>query len=107
GGGEFFEPLSRLLEACHREAHLNMLGRIALKSDAVRTLENRLLMRRDRESNRQIPSQEIREPLFVVGLPRSGTTFLHMLLAADPDHRAPVTWEVRSPSPPSDVDVTR
>ncbi len=105
GGGEFFEPLSRLLEACHTEARLNVIGRIALKCDVVRTLENRLLIEHDRKVHSQIASQEIREPLFIVGLPRSGTTLLHLLLAVDPAHRVPLTWEVRSPSPPNDVDA--
>lgn len=102
GGGEFFEPLSRLLESCQREARLNFIGRIALRSDVFRTLCNRLLMRRDRQRQPEIASQEIREPLFITGLPRSGTTLLHTLLAADPAHRAPLTWEVMTPSPPSD-----
>jgi len=39
------------------------------------------------------------EPLFIVGLPRTGTTLLHMLLAQDPSNRVPRTWEVMHPSP--------
>lgn len=104
GGGEFFEPLSRLLESCHREAHLNLIGQMALKTDVVRTLCTRLLMKRDRRCDSQIAVQEIRAPLVIVGLPRSGTTLLHILLAADPAHRVPLTWEVMSPSPPNDSD---
>jgi hypothetical protein len=107
GDGEFFEPLSRLLEACHREARLNVIGQIALRGDVVRILCNRLAFARDRERYPQIARQEIREPLFIVGLPRSGTTLLHMLLAADPAHRAPMTWEVMSPSPPTSEDRDR
>src|SRR6266581_1007018 len=101
GGGEFFEPLSRLLESCHREARLNVIGKMALRSDVVRILGNRLLLERDRRIYPEIAQQTIREPLFIVGLPRSGTTLLHILLAADPAHRAPLTWEVMSPSLPS------
>jgi hypothetical protein len=104
GGPNFFEPLSRLLESCHREARLNVIGRLALKNDAVRILCNRLLLERDRQRNPDIAKQQIREPLFIVGLPRSGTTLLHTLLAADPAHRVPLTWEVMSPSPPSAED---
>jgi hypothetical protein len=100
GGGEFFEPLSRLLESCQREAHLNLVGKLALRADVVRTLSNRLLMERDRQLLPEIVNQQIRQPVFIVGLPRSGTTLLHMLLAADPDHRAPLCWEVMWPSPP-------
>ncbi len=101
GGGEFFEPLSRLLESCQREAHLNVIGKLALRADVVRTLCNRLSIERDRQLLPEIVNQQIRQPVFIVGLPRSGTTLLHMLLAADPDHRAPLCWEVMSPSPPA------
>src|SRR5438874_25294 len=104
GEGDFSEPLSRLLESCHREARLNVIGKMALRSDVVRILCNRLLLARDRRLYPEIAQQKIREPLFIVGLPRSGTTLLHMLLAADPAHRAPLTWEVMSPSPPSSED---
>ena len=103
-GNEFVEPLSRLLESCHREARLSVIGKMALRSDVVRILCNRLLLARDRETYPEIGGQEIREPLFIVGLPRSGTTLLHILLAADPAHRAPLTWEVMSPSPPTSKD---
>ncbi|HEY2626787.1 MAG TPA: sulfotransferase [Candidatus Udaeobacter sp.] len=58
-------------------------------------------MQRDRQLYPGIARQEIREPLFIVGLPRSGTTLLHTLLAADPEHRVPLTWEVMTPSPPT------
>ena len=101
GEGDFFEPLSRLLESCAREARLNLVGKISLRAHVVRILCNRLLMERDRLSYTDIARQEIREPLFIVGLPRSGTTLLHTLLAADPEHCAPLTWEVMEPSPPN------
>lgn len=101
GGPDFFEPLSRLLESCHREARLNVIGKLALKNDVVRILCNRLLLEQDRQRYPDIAGQQIREPLFIVGLPRSGTTLLHTLLAVDPAHRVPLTWEVMSPSPPS------
>jgi hypothetical protein len=104
GEGDFFEPLSQLLESCRREARLNVIGKMALRSDVVRILSNRLLLARDRQLYPEIAQQKIREPLFIVGLPRSGTTLLHILLAADPAHRAPLTWEVMSPSPPSSKD---
>jgi hypothetical protein len=107
GQGDFFEALSRLLESCQREARLNLIGKIALKTDALETLCSRLQMERDRQLYPNIAEQEIREPLFIVGLPRSGTTLLHSLLAADPEHRCPLMWEVRSPSPPTLADEKR
>src|ERR1044071_4927054 len=107
GQGEFFEALSRLLDSCQDEAQLNLIGKIALKTDVVETLCARLQMERDREFYPDITRQEIREPLFIVGLPRSGTSVLHRLLGADPEHRSPLMWEVRAPSPPTRHDEKR
>jgi hypothetical protein len=47
-----------------------------------------------------IEDEQIVAPLFATGEPRSGTTLLHALLAADPDSRALRFWEVMYPSPP-------
>src|SRR5437879_12973200 len=71
GGNEFVEPLGRLLESCHREARLNVIGKMALRSDVVRILCNRLLLARDREIYPEIGRQEIREPLFIARFPLS------------------------------------
>src|SRR5262252_5568633 len=107
GEGDFFEALSRLIESCQHEARLNLIGKIALKTDVLETLCVRLQMERDRQLYPDITRQEIRDPLFIVGLPRSGTSVLHRLLAADPAHRSPLMWEVRSPSPPTRDDEKR
>ena len=107
GAPDFFEPLSRLLESSQSEAQLNVIGRLALKNDVVRILCNRLFLVRDRKYFPEITKQQIREPVFILGLPRSGTTLLHTLLAADPAHRVPLTWEVMSPSPPNGRDQER
>jgi hypothetical protein len=107
GDGDFREPLGRLLESCWRDARLNVIGNIALRSDVLRILRNRLLLRRDRRLHPEIAQHQIRAPLFVVGLPRTGTTFLHTLLSADPANRAPLTWEVMEPSPPTNAEKVR
>ena len=107
GEDDFSESLSRLLQACQEEARLNLIGKIALKVDVLEILGARLQMERDRQLYPRISRQEIREPLFIVGLPRSGTSVLHRLLAADPEHRSPLMWEVRSPSPPTAADEQR
>jgi len=107
GPGDFFEPLSRLLESCQREARLNFVGRVALRSDLIRMLSNRLILERDRHLHPGIRTERINQPLFIVGLPRSGTTLLHTLLAADASHRAPLVWEVMFPSPPTNDRVKR
>jgi hypothetical protein len=107
GEGDFLGALSRLLRSCQDEARLNLVGKIALKTDVLEILCARLQMERDRQLYPDIKGQEIHGPLFIVGLPRSGTSVLQRLLAADPEHRAPLMWEVRSPSPPTDNDEKR
>jgi hypothetical protein len=95
-------PLRRLVESYEREAGLTFFGRIAARQDTLRLLEYRLRMEADRRRHPEIAAQEIRRPLFVTGLPRTGTTLLHGLLAQDPANRVPVTWECMFPSPPPD-----
>src|SRR5262245_6876472 len=107
GEGDFFEALSRLLESCQDEARLNLIGKIALKTDVLETLCARLQMERDRLLYPDITRQENREPLFNVGLPRRGPGGVDRLLGAEPEDRCPLMWEVRSPSPPTRADEKR
>ena len=104
GPGDFFEPLSRLLTACRDDAALNLVGRFALEADTLQCLRNRLFLQRDRIAHRAIEDEQISAPVFIVGLPRTGTTILHTLLAADPQHRVPLTWQVMEPSPLGNID---
>jgi len=101
GDRGFLEPLGRLLDSFENEAGLSLLGRIAARQDVLRLLVNRLQMEDDRKRRPEIADESIARPLFVTGLPRTGTTLLHGLLAQDPEHRAPLSWEVMFPSPPS------
>ncbi len=103
GGNDFQDPLTRLLDSCYGDADLNLIGRIALRADTLHCLRNRLLIQRDRNLHPEIAREEIRSPVFILGLPRTGTTILHTLLMADPEHRAPLTWEVMEPSPLGDA----
>jgi Sulfotransferase family len=54
----------------------------------------------DRRRYPAIADQEIKAPIFILGLPRCGTSMLHALMAADPAVRSPLMWEVAAPSPP-------
>lgn len=100
GDDAFREPLARLVDSLRQEANLSLIGRIAARQDIVRLLSNRLLMEADRRRHPEIDATEVRAPIFVTGLPRTGTTLLHGLLAQDPTNRAPLTWEMMYPSPP-------
>jgi hypothetical protein len=107
GDTTFRTPLRILLRSFEEDARLNLIGRITVHSEMVRLLTNRLRMQHDRSSFPGIAQEKIRRPLFITGLPRSGTTFLHALLAQDPACRAPQVWEVMHPSPPPETATYR
>ncbi|HSP97758.1 MAG TPA: sulfotransferase [Candidatus Dormibacteraeota bacterium] len=96
----FRAPLGVLLDALEREAALHTLGRVIARSDLTRLLENRLRMTDVLARHPEITAAPVARPLFVVGLPRTGTSILHELLAQDPANRVPLTWEVMHPYPP-------
>ena len=96
----FREGLRELVRALESEAELSLLGRFAVRTQLQRLLENRARVAADRLRCPAIAREPIVRPLFVVGLPRTGTTLLHALLAQDPATRTPLAWEAREPSPP-------
>jgi hypothetical protein len=100
GDDRFRVPLRVLLDAFEREAALTVLGRLIARTDVVRLLANRLRMVDAHARHPEIGDGRIRAPIFVVGLPRTGTSILHELLAQDPANRVPMTWEVMHPWPP-------
>jgi Sulfotransferase family len=100
GDGSFHEPLRVLLKAYETEAKLTLIGRLAVRRNTLQLLTNRLRLVEDRKRYPAIAQQDIRQPLFIVGLPRTGSTLLHNLLAQDPGNRVPLCWEAMFPSPP-------
>jgi len=100
GDEAFREPFDRVVRSLDGEAQLNLIGRIAARQDLLRLLSNRLRMIDDGKRHPEMLDGKVRRPIFVTGLPRTGTTLLHGLLAQDPASRAPLTWEMMYPSPP-------
>ena len=101
--GQYEESLQRLLTAYESEADLTTLRRITVRELLVSLLENLLYLERDRRASAAIEQQTITSPVFIIGLPRTGTTLLHGLIAQDPATRAPLTWEVMFPSAARDT----
>jgi hypothetical protein len=103
GSGPFIENLKRLLASLESEARLNPIGRIIAKERILGHTVNRLNYVNDRKRFPEISKQEIVRPIFIIGMPRTGTTILHDILAQDPANRAPLTWEAMFPSPPPET----
>lgn len=94
------EPLERLLKSYRDEADLTTVGRMSARELVVSLLDNLLRLEAERRRNSQVESQVIEDPVFIIGLPRTGTTHLHGLVSQDPANRAPATWEVMFPAAP-------
>jgi hypothetical protein len=99
GDAPFMDPLRRFLAACDDEAALGVIGRIATQWDVVRFLTNLLRLRAEEKRAPDILAEPIRQPIFITGLPRSGTTFLHRMLLEDPATMAPLVWQTIYPYP--------
>lgn len=68
--------------------------------DILHWLKNRLRVEDYLRQNPELLSRPVERPVFVMGVPRTGTTLMSNLLAADPARRSPLTWEIDEPVPP-------
>ena len=94
----FFEGLNRLIDSINNEASLNEIGIQAQPIRIQGLLSNRLRFEEDLKKFPEILDQEIIAPIVIVGLPRTGSTMTHRLLASDPNHTAMLWWEGRYPA---------
>ncbi|MGH8296915.1 MAG: sulfotransferase family protein [Steroidobacteraceae bacterium] len=97
----FSQPLQCLIDSCNRESDLNTLGRNAVKFEIRRSLHNLLEFERHERADPAVLTRRIERPIFITGMPRSGSTFLHRLLVRDPAVAAPLSWRLVHPHPSS------
>ena len=93
------EGLDRLVQSLDREARLCTFGRFAIRNTLQRAAESRFRVERAFAEDPAIRDEPIEAPVFIVGMPRTGTTILHALLHLDGNHRAPLSWECLLPYP--------
>ncbi|MCB2078779.1 MAG: sulfotransferase, partial [Novosphingobium sp.] len=75
--------------------------------DCVHYLGNRLRVTNYLSYEPQLLQRKIERPVFVMGIPRTGTTLLSNLLAADPARRSPLEWEIDEPVPPATTETLK
>jgi Sulfotransferase family len=95
--------LTAVCDALARERDLSSVGReraIQLLADNLRRLRAIL---DDRNRYPEITRVQPVRPVFILGLPRCGTSLLHALMGSDPSVRTPLQWEVAAPSPPPEA----
>jgi hypothetical protein len=105
GVDDYSDGLAVLLESYARDAGLTALGRKAARVGLRGALAARLVAEAGWATHPEHAAVPIERPIFVTGLPRSGTTALHRLLTADPAHQGLELWlaEVPQPRPPRDT----
>ena len=101
--GDFRPSFRSFFQSLVDEGKLTLIGRVFASHRAQMLLDQRLQMIHYwKHDGVEVHSQTIKRPLFVAGLPRTGTTFLHTLLAQDTDtFIAPLNWMVVNPMPPN------
>lgn len=104
------EPgLRSLLGDYRRHADLTLIGCFAARFDVTRLLDNHAALAARERAEPALLDRPVTAPIIITGLPRSGSTFLHKLLAEDPENRFPSVWETVYPLPrrPGDTPAKR
>ncbi len=106
GGKAYTEPFVVLAGAVDRSKILSPVGRLMMHAQIMQLLKNRLLLADLLKRHPEIHDTEIVRPIIICGLPRTGTTHLHNLMAADPALRSLPYWESLEPIPlPTEADA--
>ncbi|HIF94889.1 MAG: sulfotransferase [Myxococcales bacterium] len=103
GEGDFESGLEKIVHALENEALLSDLGRVVWQNRLLGLLTQRLHVEDWYRRHPEIEDQQIKAPIFIVGLPRTGTTALSHLFACDPAIRSLRVWESAEPTPPPEA----
>jgi hypothetical protein len=95
----FVERLDRYLDALSREARLSETGVQAEQGQLTRLLINRLRVHDALTRNPDAAKETVTDPVVIIGMPRSGTTKLHRLLARDDGFQILPLWKILNPVP--------
>lgn len=105
GPDDYRERLNRYVAEL-REIDMHGPGIVNFHAQLVQWLKNRLLLTDLLRRHPEIDDIELAPPVVIAGLPRSGTTHLHNMLAAAPTFRSLPYWESVEPFPlPAEIGV--
>jgi hypothetical protein len=99
GPDDYTDGLGVLLESYARDAGLTPRGEKAARALLRGALVARLLSEAGWQGHPGYAEVPVARPVFVTGLPRTGTTALHRLLVADPAHQGLELWLAEAPQP--------
>lgn len=104
GADSYRDGLDHYLDSARNEAELTTFGRILVSTMLTGALANRIQLHRWAEEHPEVHHERIEAPWIIVGLPRTGTTLLSILLGLDPTSRPLLGWEAAAPVPPPTLD---
>lgn len=95
----FLNAFNKLCYDLENKSNLTPVGRLLTYQILHMYVSNRLkILNQNKNLLKNKQNIKIKEPVFVIGMPRSGTTFLHNLLKNDDKNfRAPLNWEIAIP----------
>jgi hypothetical protein len=103
GAGSYRDGLEVLVASLENEAQLNEVGQLALEQQITTNLVNRLRVTDWTNRHPELSDERIEQPVFILGMPRTGTTFLSYLLDHDPATRSLMHWEAMHSVPPPEA----
>lgn len=92
--------LESLVASLNRDSRHGPEGEESCRQALLRVLRERLTLRRWQRDFPQMLEETIEAPVFLTGLPRSGTTYFQYLFDHDRRFRLIRTWEAIMPFPP-------
>ncbi len=103
GDGLHREGLERLIASMTEDSDLTEVGEMVQRARLGMLLSSRLRVEDTYRAHPEIEREQVEGPVFVIGLPRTGTTALSQLVAADPQFRSLRLWESSAPCPPPEA----
>jgi len=100
GDEDFRAPLRLLLEDLNTFDHFTPSGRVTVQAILHEQLTSRLYLQEKIKSTPEIAQNKIDRPIFIAGLPRTGTTHLHNLLSRCSELRYLPLWQTLHPIAP-------
>lgn len=97
GGEDFQYPLRQLLNFFEEQYEGDTTKRFSFAYTIIDSLSKRLYIRDNLNAHPEILSIPVERPLFITGMPRTGTTLIHHLVSRDPAWRVLLYWELLYP----------
>jgi hypothetical protein len=100
GEGSFREGLEAAIDGVDRHSQRTARHRQSIRQIFIQTLATRMQVEKYAHRHPEVRDGDIKRPVFIIGLMRTGTTMLSYLLGADPGRRPLLRWETEQPIPP-------